>query len=129
MIDFILEEYHRNTPDNELIDDLKSVAVKLKKSTVTISEYSENGKFHPSTLQRRFGSWFRVLELAELEASRSKFNISEEELFVNLEKVWTKLGRQPKYIEMKKPLSEYSVGTYEKILEVGKKHWSYLLYI
>ena len=114
MMDFILEDYHRNTPDNELIDDLKSVAVKLKKSTVTMLEYNENGKFHSSTLQRRFGSWFRVLELAELQASRSKLNISENELFVNLEKVWTRLGRQPKYVEMKKNLSEYSVGTYEK---------------
>jgi hypothetical protein len=111
---FKLETYHRNTPDEELIADIQNVASKLKKNTVTISEYEEHGKFHPSTLQRKFGSWFKVLELAQLEASRSKLNIPEEELYKNIEDVWISLGRQPKYDEIKKPLSKYSAGTYDK---------------
>ena len=101
---FQLETYNRNIPDEELITDIQSVAKKLNRKTVTIAEYDKNGKFHPSTLQRRFGSWFKVLELAKLEESRSKFNITEEELFKNIEDVWIKLGRQPKYVEMKKRL-------------------------
>ena len=78
-----------------------------------MSEYEETGKYHPSTLTRKYGSWFKVLEVANLEASRSKLNISEEELFKNIESVWISLGRQPKYEEFKKPLSKYSAGTYE----------------
>ena len=110
---FKLETYNRNTSEEELISDIKRVADILKKNTVTMSEYEENGKYHPSTLTRKYGSWFKVLEVANLEASRSKLNISEEELFKNIESVWISLGRQPKYTEFKKPLSKYSAGTYE----------------
>ena len=113
-MEFKLETYHRNTPDEELIADIQSVALQLKKNTVTISEYEEHGKFHPSTLLRKFGSWFKVLELAKLEASRSKLNIPEEELYKNIKEIWIALGRQPKYNEVKKPLSKYSAGTYDK---------------
>lgn len=110
---FKLETYNRNTSEEELISDVKRVADILKRNTVTMSENEENGKFNPSTLTRKFGSWFKVLEVANLEASRSKLNISEEELFKNIESVWISLGRQPKYAEFKKPLSKYSAGTYE----------------
>ncbi|MDR0437258.1 MAG: HNH endonuclease [Bacteroidales bacterium] len=113
-MEFILEAYNRDTPDEKLLSDIKNVALKLKKNTVSISEYESHGKFHPSTLQRRFGSWFKVLELAKLEASRSKLNIPEKELFKNIEEIWIALGRQPKYAEIKKPLSKYSAGTYDK---------------
>ena len=110
---FVLENYNRNTPDKDLIDDLKYVANLLKKDKVTIDEYNENGNFHSTTLTRRFGSWFKCLELAGLKRTRSKLNITNVELFENLMDVWTKLGRQPKYNEMYKPLSKYSSGTYE----------------
>jgi len=108
---FELEDYHRNTPDNELIADLKRIASELKKETVTIDEYNERGKFHSTTLARRFGNWFLTLEKAGLKKTRN-LHISEEEYFRNLEEVWTKLGRQPRYLEMQKPLSKYVAGAY-----------------
>jgi len=113
-MEFKLETYHRNTPKEELLADIQNVALKLNKNTVTISDYQTYGKFHPSTLQRKIGSWFKILELAGLDASRSKLNIPEEELFKNIEEVWIALGRQPKYDEIKKQLSKYSAGTYDK---------------
>ena len=76
--------------------------------------YVQYGKFHPSTLLRRFGSWFEVLELCDLKPSRSRINIPNEDLFANLEHIWLTLGRQPKYSEIQKPLSLFSVGTYEQ---------------
>lgn len=111
---YILNKYHRNTSDEELINDLKNVANQMNKETVTIDEYNQFGKYHATTLTRRFGSWFRCLDEAELKPSRSKINISEEELFQNLEELWQHFGRQPKYHEVVKPLSKFSVGTYEK---------------
>ncbi len=111
---FELEPYHRDTPSEELISDIKNVAGKLKKRSVTIAEYEQHGKYHPSTLQRRFGSWFKVLENADLKDSRSRLNIPEEDLFKNIEAMWIKLGRQPKYTEVKKPFSLFSAGTYDK---------------
>lgn len=108
---FQLDVYHRNTPDQELIDDLKRVAKYLKKETVTIDEYNENGKFSASTLARRFGSWFKSLEFAKLQRTRT-LGVSDEEYFKNLEDVWSKIGRQPKYNDMQKPLSKYVAGAY-----------------
>jgi hypothetical protein len=113
-MEFILEDYHRNTSDEILLEDLKKVSAKLNRETVTIDEYNENGIYNASTLKRRFKSWFKALELAGLEPSRSELNISDDKLFKNLENIWISLGRQPKYNELKKPFSKYSAGTYDK---------------
>ncbi len=79
-----------------------------------MNEYAEVGMGHSSSVRRRFGSWFRALELAGLQPSRSKYGISNEELFDNIRGLWILLGRQPSYSEVKKPDSKYSAGTYEK---------------
>jgi len=110
---FELDTYNRNSSDNELIDDLKRVADLMKKDKVTLDEYNEFGNFHSTTLTRRFGSWFKCLELAGLKNTRSQINIPNEDLFENLMDIWTHLGRQPRYNEIYKPLSKFSVGTYE----------------
>lgn len=110
---FELNEYHRNTSDEELIKDLIRVAQLLQKDTVTIADYNQYGLFHATTLTRRFKSWFSCLEKAGLKMSRSRLNISDEELFEEIENVWEKLGRQPSYSQMR-DLSMFSIGTYEK---------------
>ena len=111
---FTLKPYNRNISDEELLSDVLAVSKSMGQNTITIAEYEQYGKYHPATLQRRFRSWFRVLEKAGLEKSRSEINISEKDLFKNIEDVWSQLGRQPKYKEIKKPLSKYSAGTYDK---------------
>ena len=110
---FQLESHNRNVPDQDLIDDLKRVAGELGKDKVTIDEYNDRGKYHNSTLNRRFGSWFKALEKAGLKKTKT-LNITNEELFENLVEVWTSLGRQPKYNDLTKDVSKYSSGTYEK---------------
>lgn len=110
---FQLESHNRNVPDQDLIDDLKRVADELGKDKVTIDEYNDRGKYHNSTLNRRFGSWFKALEKAGLKKTRT-LNVTNEELFENLVEVWTGLGRQPKYNDLTKDVSKHSSGTYEK---------------
>jgi len=107
-----LKIYHRNASDKELIDDLIQIANFLKKDSVTIDEYNENGEYHATTLTRRFGSWFTALEKAGLKRTRT-LGVTDEDYFRNLEEVWTKLGQQPKYNDMQKPLSKYVAGAYE----------------
>ncbi|MFQ6066951.1 MAG: homing endonuclease associated repeat-containing protein, partial [bacterium] len=68
--------------------------------------------FSASTFHTKFGSWFNALRIAELKKT-TNLGVSDEEYFKNLESVWVKLGRQPKYKEMQKPLSEYCAGAYE----------------
>lgn len=111
-MEFILDEYHRNILDEELIADLKDVAKLINKNAVTMEEYNKYGQFHYCTLTRRFGSWFECLKLAGLEPSRSKIGISNEELFEEIENVWIKLGKQPSYAQMR-DMARFSVGTYE----------------
>ena len=50
----------RNVPDSELIEDVQHCARRLQRNTITIADYETQGAFHPATLTRRFGSWFRV---------------------------------------------------------------------
>jgi hypothetical protein len=109
---FELEEFHRNTSEEEMISDLKRVAEKIGKNSVTMEEYDEFGKYHTTTLTRKMGSWFEILKKANLELNRSPINISDEELFKNLEEVWIKLGKQPGWTQTRKPISKYSADTY-----------------
>ncbi len=111
---FELELCERNIPDDDLIQDVKNAAKKAGRNTITMAEYDNFGKYSSSTLQRRFRSWFHVLEKAGLQASRSEINIPDEDLLTNIKDLWISLGRQPKYDEIKKPRSKYSAGTYER---------------
>jgi Homing endonuclease associated repeat/HNH endonuclease len=115
-----LNTYHRNTPDQELLDDLKKVANQIGMDKVTRDQYDHKGKFHSGTLVRRFGDWNKALEKAGLKLT-FKRNLSERELFENIEDVWIKLGRQPLYREIKIPLSKYSNGPYEKRFGTWRK--------
>ena len=101
----------RNVPDDDLIKDLVTVAKKLNKNSVTMAEYNQEGKYNSATYHRRFSSWTNALEKAGLQETKIH-NIPEEDLFRNIEEVWTKLGRQPRYEEVKKPLSKYHAATY-----------------
>ena len=109
---FELKEYNTNILDSELIADVISVSKITRKNTVTIADYSTHGKYHSSTLTRRFKSWFTVLEKAGLNPARSPFDIENVLLFNNLATIWIKLGRQPRHKDMKAPLSKYGGNTY-----------------
>ena len=110
---FELEEYHRGITNEELVAELKLIALKLNKVALKRSDNDEHGKYGTTTYIRRFGSWFKALEKAGLEKTRTPMNLPEEELFKNLEEIWVRLGRQPRYAEVQKPLSKYHAGTYE----------------
>jgi 5-methylcytosine-specific restriction endonuclease McrA len=107
-----VHNFQKNSGD-AFIEDIKRVAQLLKKQTLTKAEYDDLGKYSSSAIARRFGSWLVALKTAGLEKTRD-YGLTEEELFSNLERVWRVLGRQPHYVEMHKPLSSYSVRTYEQ---------------
>jgi HNH endonuclease len=115
-----LEPYNRNVPDEELLADLGRVAKELGKNRVTIDEYDERGSFHATILTRRFGSWFVATDRAGLGRTRN-LNIPNEELFANLVELWTGLGKQPRYQDLKPETSRFSSGTYEKRFGTWRK--------
>lgn len=113
MNNFKLKPWNRGISDAELLDDLRRVANFLGKSTVRYEEYPKHGRCASRIFETRFGSWNAALRAAGLEVGRRQ-DISDEELFENMAKVWTALGRQPRREEMKIPLSAFSKGTYER---------------
>jgi hypothetical protein len=110
---FELKPYNINASDKDLIEDLKKVALKLHKETITVADYKKNGRFSYSTQARRFDGWLKALEKAGLKKTRT-YNITDEEWFNNLEEIWIRLGRQPYPSDMEKPLSKYSYAGYKR---------------
>jgi len=112
---FELEPYHNDVKEQDVILDLKNVALKLNKNSVTQREYNEYGRYSHKTVYKKFGSWSNALSKAGLVLqSNIGTSISDEALFKNLEEVWIELARQPKYKDMAPPLSEYHASTYER---------------
>src|SRR5476649_730592 len=105
MNDFKLKPWNRGISDEALLDDLRRVAHLLGTATLKYDEYPQHGRCASRIFETRFGSWNAALRAAGLEVGRRQ-DISDEELFENMEKVWTTLGRQPSRGEMKKPRSE-----------------------
>ena len=99
-----------NISNEELIEDLKRVAKAIAPEKVTQAKYNERGKFSAVTFNERLG-WNKALQIIGAEISVQQ-NITEEELFKNLEIVWIKLGRRPGRREMTKGISKYSEGPY-----------------
>jgi hypothetical protein len=89
---FELEPYRRNVPDETFLEDLRFVAQKLGKSSVTMAEYAMHGTYHSSSVARRFGSWFVALAKAGLSKSRSDINVPLETCVADLKRVAQQLG-------------------------------------
>jgi len=109
---FELKPNNRNVSDKELLDDLKKIAEFLQTDSIGMRDYDEHGgRFNSATIHRRFNGWNKAIEKAGLTLLREK-NISEKDLFENIEKVWIELGRQPNFRDMKRPLSKYTTSPY-----------------
>ena len=107
-----LKEFNRNVSDNELIDDLKSVANKLGLNKISSRQYNDNGaKYTAGTIATRFRTWNNALVKADLNLVNQRF-VAEDDLFKNLQVVWLYVGKQPTFRNMKPPTSIYSTHQY-----------------
>lgn len=98
-----------------LVADLQSVSNQLGRNYVSTRDYTRFGRWSTWPFVRVFGNWRKALAAAGLEV-HPNFNDrhSDETLFENIEAVWIALGRQPRYSEIAKPLSQFTVSTYER---------------
>lgn len=125
-----LDVLHRNTPDQEFLDDLKRVADELGANTVSMSQYDEGGRFAASSLWRRFGSWPSALERAGLAVTFRSAKYTDDELFSNLVDVWSHFGRQPRHGDITSQTSRISVDSYKRRFGGWRKaleafvHWA-----
>lgn len=117
---FELEPWNRGLTDEELLSDLRRVADERGRDTVTYSEYDAYGRCRSRTIEVRLGGWNSALKRAGLKVER-RVGLTREELFENLEEVWSRLGRQPREREMVRPLSRISKGTYSRHFGTWRK--------
>jgi len=131
---YIIGKFHIEIPEKVLLDDLKKAAERLGKNYITYKEYLREGEYGGSTIIHRFERWNKALAKAGLDVKFLR-KIPADELMLNMKKVWDKLGRQPRWMEMVKPLSPYGrtaytnhYGTWQNALEAfgyyiyGKKY-------
>ena len=97
--------------DDEMLEDLKFVAKKINKKSISKEEYKKFGKYSYTSFRNHFGTWKQALLQAGLNRSRN-WGTSRKEFLENLDEVWVKLGRQPKYSDMIIPLSKFSAASY-----------------
>ena len=103
----------RSFTDEELLAELRAVARKLAAKSVTIEQFNHHGTMNAETIRRRFGSWQRAVEKADLSISNLGKRYSETDYFENLLKTWTHYGRQPTYGEMDRAPSWIGAKAYE----------------
>jgi hypothetical protein len=95
-----MNKFRYSTPRNmpisseNLICDLQSVAKKLNTVKLTQSMYSKHGKYDPSTICRRFGTWNKALLNIGIKSGNISY-YSDEELFENILNIWQFKGKQP----------------------------------
>lgn len=99
--------------EDELIADLKRVALSLNSDTVPQKTYAVLGTFDYSTVIRRFGSWNNGLLRAGLSMS-NEVEISDHRLFENLLVLWQHFGRQPRRRELSSLPSTISQTPYNR---------------
>ena len=120
-MEFKLNDYHRNIPDEEFLKDILRVANSLGKTTISQTEYVQNGgRYHSSTIQRRFNGWLNALEKSGLSPNKSQRHFGTEsnkcvtiqELINDLLKVSEKIGKKTFSTGEYRINGSYSVGLY-----------------
>jgi hypothetical protein len=101
----------------EIIERLQTIAKSTGRNSVTNKELSENEGPTLRPIHRLFGSYRKALEAAGLLQNKVGVRYTDEECYENLLAVWTALGRQPNYAELKSPPS--TVGPKAYILRWG----------
>ena len=97
--------------NQSLIEDIKEVSKSLQKESISTKDYSENRKYRVQTILSRFGSWNEALIQAELQPTEYK-EISDIDLFEEIERIWVCKGSQPTTTDIKNGISKYSLNTY-----------------
>lgn len=92
-----VEITHRNSSNEDIISDLKRVAILIGKSSLTRDQYRQHGKYGTTTVSRHFGSWNKALSIAGLPlthfgVSRHDICNSEDDFFKDVKSVALRLN-------------------------------------
>ena len=98
---------------DELLVDVKRVAEHVDAIVLSARIYGEHGRFDPTTISRRFGSWNKAMAAAGLTGGNEP-NYSDALLFENIMSLWEHFGRQPRRAELAQPPSTISQTPYRR---------------
>ncbi|MCL2578218.1 MAG: hypothetical protein FWE27_09280 [Defluviitaleaceae bacterium] len=115
--------------EQEILADIKSVAEKLNKNTLSIREYRKHGKYTEWSVQKRFKQWSEAVKKANLQKSVSK--IEEQDIIDDLQAVAKKLNKNTvtydeygKYGKYNSDTLSRRFGSWRNVLEVANLHVS-----
>lgn len=118
------EQPGKTVSRDDVLNELRRVASLLHQKELTVEDFNSHANFSVSAVRRYFQPRRRALEEAGLRPHPTSVRYSDEECFENLLRVWTHLGRQPRYREMNAPPSDVGGkayvgrwGTWVKALE------------
>lgn len=106
----LFDDSNHSWSREEIIEPLKTVSTKLGRTTITARNLREHTGI--CTVHRIFGSFGAALKAAGLAQSPIEVRYTDEECYENLLTVWTALGRQPSFAEMKSPPSRVGTKAY-----------------
>lgn len=99
--------------NQEILNEIISIAKSLNTNTLTVDDIKSNSEvLGVSILRSRFGSPEAAILAAGLKISNYGKRYSDKDCFENLLEVWTNLGRQPSYQEMKTSISKVGAKAY-----------------
>lgn len=101
-----------NYSDDELIDMIKNLGVKLNKTPTLQDLKNEKDYPHISVFRKRFGTWNDILELAGFKKNKIIKSYTDDELIELLQKLANELGRTPTKRDMNKSKGYPSYATY-----------------
>lgn len=90
---FHLDIDRRNLSDQVLLEDIGAVAKQLNVDSPTTEQYRKHGRFHPSTIIRRFDGWPNALSRAKLAVVHHNGGVSEADALADLQRVAALLER------------------------------------
>ncbi len=105
--------------DEQLLNDMRKAAKRLRKNTVTIEQYQRRSRYHSWVIIKRFGTWSNAQKKAGLKPHKNA-KVSTLDLIDNLQRLWDTLGRQPHLSDLHPPNSLFGEAAYIRVF--GK--WS-----
>ena len=104
--------------EEDFFSDMKLIAKLLGKDFITTGEYEQYGRFDKSAMLHKYSSWDSLLQMAGLKSTPYRLGkgkeISDEELFQDIERVWIKLGRQPTINDVKNGEFNFAQNTFTR---------------
>ena len=98
--------------DESLLAEIRRVATEKRKESLTQEEFNKYGRVSTQIIKRRFGTWNEALAKSGLSVTK-RMNITDEEIFAEIERVWSLLGHRPTREEFDK-LSTISTSLIKK---------------